>query len=248
MDEQSPVLEMDESTGVLSIKLYDGYKAKQRHYDFSLSRHWFPWLNSSANDKNSVMHDDMSQSDIEADGRDIGLHIIADIWGKGPVEPNLDKHTISSGRKYQLDTVGSSNELNHFFVISGPKVMNVDALQYQFFRALSQLGWKDDIVDSEVKALYRQLGGSLTHQEIKEVSGINIEDADGLNLPDVKYFIEKVKLAGYIKYSQLNNRTWDDPGNGLSLFGKPHDVIKKSYDIANELGRLDEGDVGVKLK
>lgn len=239
MDEQSPKIDVDEGTGVLSLTLYDGYRSKMRSFHFSLARHWFPWLKSSPNDKNSVMHHDLSDSAIEADGRSIGLHIIAGIWGKTSVEPSSLKHTVDSGRKYQIDIVGSSEELNHFFVINGPSVENIDADQYDFYRNLSKYGWDDNTNEGAVKAAYAKLEGSLSHDKIEQVSGINIADVTDLNIADVNGFVASVRAyierddtPGHIAYSLLSPATWNDAPGGQEIFNRPYIEVSKAYDKA----------------
>ncbi len=126
------------ANSVVTLTVPNGRNNTTRNFDFSLARHWFRTLRSEGKDLNSVMHASLGEGAIEADCLYIGKQIQL-LWNSGAPEPGDLTLTTPAGRRYRVDKEGSSDVLNHFFVISGTAVSNVTADEYRFIREISKI-------------------------------------------------------------------------------------------------------------
>jgi hypothetical protein len=195
----------------------------------------------------------MRSREVERDSIDVGRSLIG-FWTETSAEPSSLRCTTSAGREYLHDCVGSSRLLNHYFVISGPKVAGqVNRNQYLFYRQLSKHRAGKATLN-EVKQLYRNAG--LTAQAARSVSGTDVHSDLGFPTPDLvaneAHFLER--LAGRLQaeqlerlpFARLKRQEWDSPGGGMAIFERPHDEMSAAYDRLFASHRLDVAAGGVR--
>lgn len=199
----------------------DDIHGEERRFAFSLARHWFPVLDAEGKDLNSVMHHNLTIPEILKDCRDLGQHLKT-VWEDPALEPKSTRLTCSSGREYIMDATGSSGVINHFYVISGPKVAGqLSANAYRFFREVSK--WQGSGKGKgQVQSELLNVEDELTPEAISRVAGIDVyaalemktkperegEKADNARfVADIRAFIAAGQLQG-LPTSYLKPDNW----------------------------------------
>jgi len=215
---------------VVTMEASEVPQLRRRVFDFSLARHWFPRLSSEAKPLNSILYHDLSWPDIEADCIEIGNAMKA-LWDSGHAEPQTRVFNVSSGRRYDMDAAGTSVVMNHFYVVNGTRVANVNQAAFIFFSTLSRRQ-RGEVDDRAVLGAYQFVENDWDTRfaDIQAISGMNMaqfgaktraekQHIDGLTTvfkrDILAYVTEHPPLDG-LPTSLLQPQNWGQVGSALS--------------------------------